>query len=77
MEDDLLEMEARGLIPERAISRWKCCHGQEFPTEDQTETVVFRSFYKKGFGLPAGSFSGRLLHYYGLEAAHLNHNSIA
>jgi hypothetical protein len=41
MEDDLLEMEAHGLIPEKAISRWMCCYGQEFPTEDRTEMVVF------------------------------------
>jgi hypothetical protein len=45
--------------------------------EDQTETVIFRSFYKKGFGLPAGAFFSGLLHYYGLEATHLKPNSIA
>jgi hypothetical protein len=64
-------MKARGLLSERAISRWKCCHGQEFPMEDRTEMVVFWSFYEKGFGLPARSFFCGLLHYYGLEATHL------
>jgi hypothetical protein len=71
-EDDLLEMKARGLIPENAISGWKCCYGYEFPMEDRTETMVFWSFYEKGFGLPVGN-----LHYYGLEAMHLKPNSIA
>jgi hypothetical protein len=75
-EDDLLEMEVRGLLSERAISGWKCFHGQEFPTEDWIEMVVFWSFYEKGLGLPAGSFFHVLLHYYGLEVRHLKPNSI-
>jgi hypothetical protein len=45
--------------------------------EDRIKTVVFRSFYVKGFGLPTGSFFRRLLHYYVLEATHLKPNSIA
>jgi hypothetical protein len=48
----------------------------DFPSEDQTETVLFRSFYKKGFSLPAGPFFRGLLHYYRLEATHLRPNSI-
>jgi hypothetical protein len=69
-------MKARGLIPEKAIYGWKCCYGQEFPTEDRTETVVLQSFYEKGFDLPTGAFFRRLLYYYWLEAMHLKPNSI-
>jgi hypothetical protein len=50
-------MVVRGLLPEKAIFGWKCCYNQEFPLEDRTEMVIFRSFYEKGFGLPAGAFS--------------------
>ena len=47
------------------------------PTEDRMETVVFRSFYEKGFALPAGAFFRRLIFYYRLEVTHLKPNSIA
>ena len=47
------------------------------PTEDRTETVVFRSFYEKGFMLPVGAFFRRLLFFYGLEVTHLKPYSIA
>jgi hypothetical protein len=75
-EEKLEDMEACGLLPEKAISGWKGCYGLEFPSEDRTETIVFRSFYEKGFGLPAGTFFRGLLHYYGLAAIHLKPNSI-
>ena len=39
--------------------------------------VVFRSFYEKGFALPAGAFFRRLLFYYRLEVTHLKPNSNA
>jgi hypothetical protein len=76
-EEELEDMVMRGLLPEKAISRWKCCYGQEFPSEDQTETTVFRSFYENRFSFPAGAFVRRLLNYYGLGAIHLKPNSIA
>ena len=31
------------------------------------DTVVFRSFYEKGFALPAGAFFRGLLFFYGLR----------
>ena len=39
--------------------------------------VVVRSFYEKGFALPAGAFFCGLLFFYGLEVTHLKPNSIA
>jgi len=65
-----------GLLPKKAISGWNCCFGEDFPTEDQTETVVFRSFYEKGFALLARAFFRGLLFFYGLEVTHLKPNSI-
>ncbi|RLM55339.1 retrotransposon protein, putative, Ty3-gypsy subclass [Panicum miliaceum] len=76
-EEELEDMEARGLLSEKAVPRWKCCYIQMFPSEDWTEMVVFRSFYEKGLGLPVGAFFHGPLHYYKLEAIHLKPNSIA
>ena len=66
-----------GLCPKKAISGWMCCYREDFPTEDYTETMVFRSFYEKGFALLAGAFFRGLLFFYGLEVTHLKPNSIA
>jgi hypothetical protein len=30
--------------------------GEEFPTEDVKEQVVFTSFFERGFNIPAGDF---------------------
>ena len=38
---------------------------------------MFKSFYEKGFALPAGAFLWGLLHFYGLEVTRLKPNSIA
>ena len=56
-------MVEHGILPEKQISRWRCCYGEEFPSEDTNQTVVFKSFYEKGFSL--------------LEVTQLKPNSIA
>ena len=66
-----------GLLPEKQISRWRCCYREEFPSEDTNQVVMFKSFYEKGFALLAGAFFCGLLHFYGLEVTHLKPNSIA
>ena len=48
-DEDIQDRVEHGLLPEKAISGWKCCCGEDFPTEDRMETVVFQSFYEKGF----------------------------
>ena len=70
-------MVERDILPENQIFGWRCCYGEEFPSEDKDQTVMFKSFNEKGFALPAGAFFRRLLHFYGLEVTHLKPNSIA
>ena len=69
-EEDIQDLVERRLLPEKEISGLKCCFGEEFPT------VIFRSFYEKGFALPTGAFFHGLLFFYGLEVTHLKLNSI-
>ena len=76
-ESDIQDMVERGILPEKQISGWRCCYGEEFPSEDTNQMVVFKSFYEKSFALPAGAFFRGLLHFYGLEVTHLEPNSIA
>jgi hypothetical protein len=76
-ESDIQDMVEQGVLPKKQISRWRCCYGEEFLSEDMDQTVVFKSFYEKGFALPAGAFFRGLLHFYGLEVTHLKPNSIA
>ena len=72
----LEDMERRGVLPHRALLPWRPAEREEFPTENSGETVVFTSFFERGFSLPTGSFFRGLLRYYGLELTHMTPNSI-
>jgi hypothetical protein len=66
----------RGLLRLKAEVEWKAAVGEEFPTEDVNEQVIFASYFECGFKLPAGDFFRGLLFYYKLELVHLVPNSI-
>jgi hypothetical protein len=66
----------RGLLRSKEEVEWKAASGEEFPTEDVKEQVVFVSYFERGFNLPAGDFFRGLLFYYKLELVHLVPNSI-
>jgi hypothetical protein len=55
---------------------WKAVAGEQFPTEDVKEQVVFASFFEHDFNLPIRDFFHGLLYYYKLELVHLVPNSI-
>jgi hypothetical protein len=66
----------RGLLRPKAELEWKAAAGEDFPTEDVKEQVVFASFFERGFNLLVGDFFRGLLCYYKLELVHLVPNSI-
>jgi hypothetical protein len=54
----------RGLLRPKTEVEWKAAAGEECPTEDVKEQVVFTSFFERGFNLPVGDFFRGLLYYY-------------
>jgi hypothetical protein len=66
----------RGLLRPKAEVEWRATTGEQFPSEEVKEQVVFASFFEHGFNLPMGDFFGGLLYYYNLELVHLVPNSI-
>ena len=44
-ESDIQDLVERDLLPEKQIFGWRCCYGEEFPSEDTNQAVVFKSFY--------------------------------
>jgi hypothetical protein len=66
----------RGLLRSKTEVEWRATAGEEFPSEDVKEQVVFASFFERGFNLPVGDFFRGLLYYYRLELVHLVPDSI-
>jgi hypothetical protein len=66
----------RGLLWSKTEVEWMAAAGEESPSEDVKEQVIFVSFFERGFNLPTGDFFRGLLYYYRLELVHLVPNSI-
>jgi hypothetical protein len=66
----------RGLLRPKAEVEWRDAAGEQFPSEEVKEQIVFTSFFERGFNLPVGDFFRDLLYYYQLELVHLVPNSI-
>jgi hypothetical protein len=64
-----------GLLRPKAEVEWRAAAGEQFPSEDVKEQVIFTSFFERGLNLPAGDFFRGLLYYYRLELVHLVPNS--
>jgi hypothetical protein len=61
----------RRLLRPKAEVEWKALVGEEIPTEDVKEQVIFVLYFEHGFNLPVGDFFRGLLFYYKLELVHL------
>jgi hypothetical protein len=66
----------RELLRPKEEVEWKAAAGEQFPSEDVKEQVIFASFFECDFNLPAGDFFRGLLYYYQLELVHPIPNSI-
>jgi hypothetical protein len=59
----------RGLLRPNEEVEWRAATGEQFPSEDAKEQVIFASFFERGFNLPVGHFFRGLLYYYQLWRA--------
>lgn len=75
-EQDLEQMVADQVLPEKTIIRWCPAVGETFPTLNTDEIIVFEYFFYRGFMLPTYNFFHGLLNYYRIELIHLKPNSI-
>jgi hypothetical protein len=71
----MMKAKIQSLRPKEEVE-WKAALGEEFPTEDVKEQVIFASFLECGFNLPTGDFFQGLLFYYKLELVHIIPNSV-
>jgi hypothetical protein len=58
------------------VLQWHPATGEDIPTPNTNEIVVFASFFQRRFGLLFFDFLHGLLDYYQIELVHLNPNSI-
>jgi hypothetical protein len=75
-ESDIRKLVANHFLPDRAVLQWRPAVGEEIPTPNTTEIVVFSSFFQHGFGLPTCDFLRGLLDLYQIELFYLNPRSI-
>jgi hypothetical protein len=54
MEAKIQALADRGLLRPKAEVEWKAAAGEEFPTEDVKEQVVFASLFERDFNLQWG-----------------------
>jgi hypothetical protein len=74
-ESEICKLVVNHFLPDCAMLQWCPAAGEEIPTPNTNEIVVFSSF-QCGFGVPACYFFHKLLDHYQIELVHLNPNSI-
>jgi hypothetical protein len=46
----------RELLRPKEVVEWRAAAGEQFPSEDVKEQVIFASFFERSFNLPRGGF---------------------
>jgi hypothetical protein len=75
-ENEISKLVANHFLPDHAVLQWCPVAGEDIPTPNTNEIVVFASFFQRGFGLPVYDFQCGLLDHYQIERVHLNPISI-
>jgi hypothetical protein len=75
-ESGIFKLVEHHFLLNRVILQWWSTIGEDIPTPNTKEIVVFSSFLQQGFGLLSYAFLHGLLQHYQIELVHLNPNSI-
>jgi hypothetical protein len=75
-ESEIHKLVANYFLLDRVVLQWRLVTGEDIPTPNTNEIVVFSSFFQCRFGLPAYDFLRGLLDHFWIELVHLNPNSI-
>jgi hypothetical protein len=75
-ESEICKPAANYFFPDCTVLQWRPAAGEDIPTPNTNEIVVFSYFFQHGFGLSACDFLCGLLNHYQIELVHLNPNSI-
>jgi hypothetical protein len=71
-ETDILKLVENHFVSDHATLQWLPAAGEDIPTSNTNEIVVFSSFFQRGFGIPACDFLCGLLQHYRNELVRLN-----
>jgi hypothetical protein len=72
----LLGLVEEKILQGQEIVQWRKALGDAPPREGSQETIVFKDFILRGFGIPTSDFFRGLLFHWGIQAHHLTPNSI-
>jgi hypothetical protein len=75
-ENEIHKLVANHFLLDRAVLQWHPVVGEDIPTPNTNEIVVFSSFFQRRFNLSACDFFRGLLDLYKIELIHLNPNCI-
>jgi hypothetical protein len=75
-ESEIHQLVVNHFLLNHAVLQWRPTTGEDIPTPNTKEIVVFSSFFQREFVLPTCDFLRGLLDHYQIELVHLNPNSI-
>jgi hypothetical protein len=75
-ENEIRKLVANHFLLDREVLQWHLAAGEDIPTPNTNEIVVYNSFFQRGFYLPVCDFLRGLLDHYQIGLVHLNPNSI-
>jgi hypothetical protein len=75
-ESEIRKLIMSYFLPGHEVLQWRPAAGEDIPTPNTNEIMVFTSFFQHGFGLSVCNFLHGLLDCYQIKLVHLNPNSI-
>jgi hypothetical protein len=67
VENKIFKLVKNHFLSYRVVLQWRPAIGEDIPTPNTKEIMVFSSFFLRGFGLPAYFFLHGLLDHYKIE----------